>query len=112
MKSPELRELEAEQSEQLEPSLDKMVDLSNPKVLEGLGRLAKRLQEEEKKLLASPARTEEPNRPETEAQREPAKMKGRFPTAQEYAEHLEGRPLSPEEMQPVNTYTARGPTGQ
>ena len=62
--------------------------------------------------LASPARTEDPNRPETEAQREPAKMKGKFPTAQEYAEHLAGRSLSPEEIQPVNTYTARGPTGQ
>jgi hypothetical protein len=39
MKSKELKEIEAEEMDQ-EPSLDKMVDLNDPKVLSGLGRLA------------------------------------------------------------------------
>ena len=42
MKSKELQEMEAADLEQ-EPSLDKMLDLKEPKVLEGLGRLVERL---------------------------------------------------------------------
>jgi hypothetical protein len=45
MKSKELQEMEAEALEQ-EPSLDKMVDLNNPQVLEGLGRLVERRRRE------------------------------------------------------------------
>ena len=92
MKSPELRELEAEQSE-LEPSLDKMLDLDDPKTQQALKEWVQSiLDEKREKSLVKP--------------------KGQFPTAKEYAEHLAGRSLSPEEIQPVNTYTARGPTGQ
>lgn len=39
MKSKELKEIEAEEMDQ-EPSLDKLIDLNDPKVLSGLGRLA------------------------------------------------------------------------
>ena len=42
MKTKELREIEAEEMEQ-EPSLDKLVDLDNPEVLKGLGRMAARI---------------------------------------------------------------------
>jgi len=41
MPSKELKELQAEALEQ-EPSLDQMVDLKDPKVLAGLGRLAQK----------------------------------------------------------------------
>ncbi len=39
MKSKELKEMEQEDLDS-EPSLDKMLDLSDPKVLQGLGKLA------------------------------------------------------------------------
>ena len=48
MKSKELQELELEAMEQ-EPSLDKMLNLKDPKVLKGLGRLAERFAEEDRK---------------------------------------------------------------
>jgi hypothetical protein len=39
MKSPELKAIEAEDAEQVEPSLDKMFDLNDPKTLKALGSL-------------------------------------------------------------------------
>lgn len=66
MKSKELQEMEAADLEQ-EPSLDKMVDLNNPKVLEGLGRLAMRFQEEDRIASAKAKEiADDLNRPETE----------------------------------------------
>ena len=47
MKSKELEEIEAEELDQ-EPSLDKMLDLKDPKVLKGLGELVKGFQDEAK----------------------------------------------------------------
>ena len=44
MKSKELREIEQEAMEQ-EPSLDKMFNLKDPKVLKGLGEIAKMIQD-------------------------------------------------------------------
>ena len=42
MKSKELKEIEAEELDQ-EPSLDKMLDLKDPKVLKGLGEFVQEL---------------------------------------------------------------------
>jgi hypothetical protein len=53
MKSKELREIEAEEMER-EPSLDKLINLNDPKVLMGLGRLAKKIQEEKRQAENSP----------------------------------------------------------
>ena len=44
-KSKELKEMEQEDLDS-EPSLDKMLDLSDPKVLQGLGRLAAKIMAE------------------------------------------------------------------
>ena len=54
-KSPELQAMEAEQME-AEPSLDQMVDLSDPKVLKGLGRMAEEIYQ---KQQAEPPRASE-----------------------------------------------------
>ena len=45
MKSKELKEMEQEDLDR-EPSLDKMLDLSDPKVLQGLGKLASKIMAE------------------------------------------------------------------
>jgi hypothetical protein len=42
MKSKELKEIEAEELEQ-EPSLDKMIDMSDPKVQEGMRQFMREL---------------------------------------------------------------------
>lgn len=66
MKSKELQEMEAADLEQ-EPSLDKMVDLNNPKVLEGLGRLVEQLRNEGRIASARAKEiADDLNRPETE----------------------------------------------
>jgi len=53
MKSKELQEMEMEDLE-AEPSLDKMVDLKDPKVLKGLGKLAARLRKEDLEAQKEP----------------------------------------------------------
>ena len=50
MKSKELQEIEAEELEQ-EPSLDKMLNLDDPKVLSGLTQLVQKLMDEDKMKL-------------------------------------------------------------
>mgnify|MGYP003653596832 CR=1 FL=1 len=53
MKSPELQEMEQEDLDR-EPSLDKMMDLSDPKVLRGLGKLARLAREHSTKAGSKP----------------------------------------------------------
>jgi|3_EtaG_2_1085321.scaffolds.fasta_scaffold06176_3 hypothetical protein len=48
MTSKELKEIQAEELE-AEPSLDKMLDLKNPQVLKGLGKLAAQALKEQQK---------------------------------------------------------------
>jgi hypothetical protein len=54
-KSKELKEMEQEDLDS-EPSLDKMLDLSDPKVLQGLGRLQQILAAEEADRSSSGAK--------------------------------------------------------
>jgi hypothetical protein len=61
MKSKELREIEAEELE-AEPSLDQMLDLNNPEVLSGLGRLAAKWQAEDQAKLDAQSAQNDPDK--------------------------------------------------
>ena len=62
MKSKELLEMEQEALEQ-EPSLDKMLDWSNPETYAGLGRLAALLKADRLKADPQPSSSEAPGTP-------------------------------------------------
>ena len=58
MKSPELQAIEAEEAEQMEPSLDQMLDLNDPRTMGALARLGKKLLAERLAREAQTARDE------------------------------------------------------